>query len=171
MSLLLCVQETMSLKAEERVSEDWWKPAGLNEMYSWVSSAYRWLFRKFLDMSRTNRGFSALILTYVWKRLGLRLWFRAHWIARIKTHLLSIGYFLLTLGVRRYRVKMGVKSAPIRKIQFPKHSHGVAIIVYSRVALSYPYLCPQANSAVFNSRGRQTAKSDIAAAGRSEQAS
>ena len=32
MSLLLCVQETMSLKAEERISEDWWRLAGLNEM-------------------------------------------------------------------------------------------------------------------------------------------
>ena len=39
---------------------------------------------------------------------------------------------------------MGVKSAPIRNIQFQKYSHGVAIIVYSRVARLERYLCPQA---------------------------
>ena len=33
------------------------------------------------------------------QRLGLETRFRAHWIARVKTHLLSIGYFALTLGV------------------------------------------------------------------------
>ena len=33
------------------------------------------------------------------EQLGLETWFRVHWIARVKTHLLSIGQFALTLGV------------------------------------------------------------------------
>ena len=33
------------------------------------------------------------------QRLGLESWFRAHSKARVKAHLLSIGYFPLTLGV------------------------------------------------------------------------
>ena len=50
-SLFKFIQERMSLKVVVSVSRDRAEFVGVKEMYSWVSSAYKWYLREFFEIT------------------------------------------------------------------------------------------------------------------------
>ena len=50
-NLLEFIQESMSEKVLESISSEEVEFEGVKEMYSWVSSAYRWYLIEFLEMT------------------------------------------------------------------------------------------------------------------------